>query len=213
MPIKIILADDHAVFRSGLRALLEREPDFEVIGEAGNGAETLRLIEMRKPDILLLDISMPEISGVVVAERALKQYPKLIVVMLTMHEDAHYLLELFKVGVSGYVLKKSTGTDLLQALRAVYRGEKFLDPALVDAVVSPLVGKPATKDMGRLGLLTEREREVCTLLASGQSHAKIAEKLCISPRTVESHRTHIMTKLGLENRADIIHFARSYGLL
>ncbi|MBI5095247.1 MAG: response regulator transcription factor [Candidatus Hydrogenedentes bacterium] len=213
MTIKIAIADDHAVFRSGLRALLEKEADFDVIGEAGSGEETLKMLESRDSDILILDINMPGLSGSKLAERVLKKYPRLAIVILTMHEDEHYLQELFRTGVRGYVLKKSTGTDLLQALRAAYRGEKYIDPALVDLVVSPYVGKPVSKDSGRLGLLTDREKEVCRLLACGYSHSRVADKLCISPRTVESHRSNIMTKLGLENRADLIHFAMSNGLL
>jgi len=213
MPIRLLIADDHAVFRSGLRALLEKEEDFEIVGEAGTGIEAIEMLDGLNVDVLILDLNMPGPTGAKVAALVLKKQPRLAIVVLTMHDDEHYVRELFRVGVSGYVLKKSTGTDLTQALRVVYRGEKFIDPSLVNTVISPYVGRNLVKETGKAGLLTEREREVCSLLAAGLSHSKIADKLFISPRTVESHRANIMSKLGLESRADLIHFALTNDLL
>lgn len=214
MRIRIVIADDHAVFRSGLRALVEKEPEFEVVGEAGSGQEVLKIIEENPFDVLVLDLSMPGMTGSAVATRVLETHPKSSIVVLTMHDDDHYVRELFKIGVRGYVLKKSTGNELLQAVRAAYRGERYLDPALLDLVIPSFIGKQTNeKHRGRLGLLTEREREVCGLLAQGLSHAKVASKLNISPRTVESHRANLMTKLDLDNRAELVRFAMDNDLL
>lgn len=214
MSARILIADDHAVFRSGLRALLEKEKDLQVVAETGDGFATLEVLEAEAIDILLLDITMPKLTGPQVAERALKLNPRLAIVVLTMHEDAYYLQELFKIGVRGFVLKKSTGTDLLQAMRAAYRGDQYVDPALASHLVSSFVGTRAGKaSQGRLDALTPREREVCTLLAYGHTNGEIATRLHISERTVESHRNHITAKLDLRTRADLVRFAIDNGLL
>ena len=214
MPIRIIIADDHAVFRSALRVLLEKEADFEIVGESGSGMDTIRIVAGKACDVLVLDISMPGMTGTTAAKEILKKDPKLSILALTMHDDEHYVRELFSIGVRGYMLKTSPGNELVQAIQALYRGDSYLDPALVDLVISPFTGRPPVrKQQGRLGLLTSREQEVCSLLAHGYSHAKAAEKLNISPRTIETHRAHIMSKLGFSTRADLIHFAMENGLL
>jgi len=213
MKIRILIADDHAVFRSGLRALLEKEDDFEVVGETGSGRETLDALHDLDVDSLLLDISMPGLPGPRVAQDALQRRPGLAIVILTMHEDEYYLQECLRIGVRGYVLKKSSGTEVAQAVRAAYRGNSFIDPALAGLVISPYVGRPASNEPARLSLLTPREQEVCRLLAYGHTNVEVAEKLFISDRTVETHRTNIMAKLGLRSRADIVRFAIDNGLL
>ena len=214
MSIKIVITDDHAVFRSGLRALLEKEPDFEVVGETGSGMDTIELAKELHFDLLLLDISMPGLSGPRLAEEILKQKPKLAIVVLTMHDDEHYLRELFRIGARGYVLKKSTGTELVQAIRSAYAGNVYVDPALSDVLVSSYVGRqPAKEESGRLGLLTSREKEICRLLALGYTNSEVGDKLFISVRTVETHRSNIMAKLELESRAELVRFAINNGLL
>jgi DNA-binding NarL/FixJ family response regulator len=213
MAIRILLADDHAVFRSGLRALLEREMDLTVVGETGTGPETLKALENTKVDVLLLDINMPGLSGNRVAELALQEKPSLAIVVLTMHEDEYYLQELLRIGVKGYVLKKSTGTEVTQAIRAVYRGNSYIDPALAGLVINPYVGRTAAKKQSRMDLLTQREQEVLELLVYGHTNAEVAEKLHISDRTLETHRTNITGKLGLKSRADLVRFAIDNGLL
>ncbi len=213
MPIRVLIADDHAVFRSGLRALLENETDIEVVGETGNGPETLQAIEALKVDVLLLDINMPGLTGNRVAEEALRRKPSLAVVVLTMHEDEYYLQELLRIGARGYVLKKSTGTEVMHAVRAAYRGDSYIDPAMASLVISPYVGRNPARKQSRLSLLTQREQEVLCLLAYGHTNAEVAEKLCISDRTVETHRTNIMGKLGLKSRAELVRFAIDNGLL
>ena len=214
MTIRVLIADDHAVFRSGLRALLERETDLQVIGETGDGFATIDAVRQQAVDVLLLDVAMPGLPGPRVAEAVLKEKPRLAIVVLTMHEDEYYLQELFKIGVRGFVLKKSTSTDLLQAIRAAARGGSYVDPAMASHVISSYVGqRPPAATGSRLGRLTPREREVCTLLAYGHTNAEIAEKLFISDRTVETHRTHIQEKLGLKSRAELVRFALDNGLL
>ncbi len=214
MSIRILIADDHAVFRSGLKALLEKESDLEVVAEAGDGLAAIDALDRYEFDVMLLDLSMPKLPGARVAEIALKKNPRLAIVVLTMHEDEYYLQELFKIGARAFVLKKSTGTELIQAIRVAHRGEQFIDPALAGRVISTYVGRtPSKKVEGRLDLLTPREQEVCTLLAFGHTNAEIAERLFISERTVETHRTNLLSKLDLKSRAELVRFAIDHGLI
>jgi len=214
MPIRIWIADDHAIFRSGLKALLEKESDMKVVGETGNGFDTIRAIEESEIDVLILDITMPGLTGPKVAETALRKNLSLTIVVLTMHEDEYYLQELFRMGVRAYVLKKSTGTDVVQAIRAAQRGDEYIDPALTNVVISSFVGRQSKKQKTRrLNLTTQREQEVLTLLSYGHTNGEIAEKLNISERTVESHRNNIMSKLNLKSRAELVRFAIDNGLL
>ncbi len=207
MPIRIVLVDDHAVLRSGLHALLDKEPDLEVVDQTGSGTNAIRITEEKPYDVLLLDISMPGLSGPRVAEEVLKRKPNIAIVVLTMHEDEHYLRELFQIGAKGFVLKRSTGDELVQAVRAVYRGDSYIDPAMANLLIKPYVGLPNMEDEGRLGILTQREREICQLLAYGHTNAETADKLNISVRTVETHRNNIMSKLDLRSRGDLVRFA------
>ena len=213
MPIRIVITDDHSVVRSGLSALLEKEEDFEIVGEAASGNEAIKLLEEKAFDVLLLDISMPGFPGNKVAEEILKRKPKLAIVVLTIHEDEHYLREFFRIGARAYVLKKSSRNELNSAIRAAYRGEEYVDPALAGLIISPYVGRRPSKKHGPSTLLTPRETEVCQLLAYGYTNPEVGEKLSISIRTVETHRNNIMTKLGFESRADLVHFAIDNGLL
>ncbi len=214
MSIRILIADDHAVFRSGLRVLLEKEADLEVVGETGNGFDTIRVATDTDLDVLLLDVTMPGLPGSKVAETVLKSKPKLAIVVLTMHEDEYYLQEFFRLGVRAYVLKKSTGTDVVQAIRAAHKGEQYIDPALAGLLISTYVGRqPKKEKTERLDLLTPRELEVLTHLAYGHTNAEIAEKLRISERTVETHRTNIMAKMEFKSRAELVRFAIDNGML
>jgi len=214
MPIRILIADDHAVFRSGLKVLLEKDPDFKVVGEAGNGFDTIRMTAETELDVLILDVSMPGLAGAKVAEEVLKLKPNLAIVVLTMHEDEYYLQEFFRLGVRAYVLKKSTGTDVAQAVRAAQKGEQYIDPALANLVISSYVGRqPRKPKTQRLNVMTPRELEVLTLLAYGHTNAEIADRLHISERTVETHRNNIMTKMEFESRAQLVRFAIDNGML
>ena len=214
MPIRILIADDHAVFRVGLKALLEKETNMKIVADAGDGFEAAREAIKRDIDVLLLDISMPGLTGPQVAETVLQKKPDLAIVVLTMHEDEHYLQELFRTGVRGFVLKKSSGQDLVQAIRAAHRGEHYVDPSMAGCVISSLAGDAAGRESPeRLAQLTRREREVCRLLAYGHTNAEIAEQLAISDRTVETHRSKITAKLRVKSRAELVRFAIENGLL
>ncbi len=213
MKIRILIADDHAILRSGLRALLEKAADFEVVAEAANGFDAIKAATENPIDIMILDLSMPGLCGSRVAETVLRERPRTSIVILTMHEDSYHLQELFKIGVKGFVLKKSTGPNLLQAIRAVYRGESYVDPLLAGRMVSSIAGVSSRENNDRLDALSPREQEVCTLLAWGHTTPEIAAKLSISERTVESHRASISAKLGLKTRAEIVRFSMEYGLL
>ncbi len=214
MPIRILIADDHAVFRSGLRALLEKEADMRVIGESGDGLSAVEAVCEMEVGVLLLDITMPGLTGPEVAKIVRKERPDTAVVMLTSHEDEYYVNELMGIGASAYVLKKSTKTALLLAIRAAHDGEKYVDPSLAGQMISSRVGRQSPKN-GPAGQasLTPREQEVCTLLAYGHTNAEIAKKLFISERTVETHRTNLMAKLDIKSRAQLVHFAIDHGLL
>ena len=214
MSIRVFLADDHAVFRSGIRVLLEREDDVEVIGETGLGIEAVRAASELQFDVLLLDISLPDISGARVAEQVLKVRPNLAIVTLTMHEDEEYFRELLRIGARGYMLKKSSGNELLQALRTTYQGGIYVDPAMSPLLVKGITGlRPKQHTVGLLGLLTPREREICRYLALGHTNSEVGDRLNISARTVETHRANIMAKLDLKNRADLVRFAIDNDLL
>jgi DNA-binding NarL/FixJ family response regulator len=213
MRIRILIADDHAVFRSGLHALLEHESDFEVVRETGSGFDTLKALDEIEVDVLLLDISMPGMSGQAIAREVMRKRSSVAIVVLTMHEDEYYLQELLRLGARAYVLKKSTGTELVQAIRYAYRGDTYIDPAMAGLIVNPYVGKPTKRELQPLGSLTPREQEICALLAYGYTNTEVAEKLHISDRTVETHRTNIMSKLDLKSRAELVRFAIDNGLL
>lgn len=210
--IRVHIADDHAVFRSGLRALLDKEPDMEVVGETGSGFDTIRAADDTEFDVLLLDINMPGLAGPRVAEAVLEKKPRQAIVVLTMHEDEYYVREMFRIGVKGFVLKQSTGSDLVQAIRAVRAGNQYIDPTVTGQVLGPFIGrKPRGK--GRLGKITRREKEVCQLLALGHTNCEVAYQLSISERTVEAHRHKIMAKLELRSRAELVRFAIDNGVL
>lgn len=193
--------------------LLEKENDLTVVAEAADGRETIRAAADNEIDVVLLDLSMPGLSGSRVAEALLEEQPDLAIVVLTMHEDEYYLQELMSIGARAFVLKKSAGEDLLQAIHSAHRGERYVDPSLGGDVISSLVGRQRESKSAGLDRLTPREREVCKLLALGHTNAEIAKQLSVSERKVETHRTGIMTKLGLRSRAELVRFAIDKGLL
>lgn len=208
MTIRIMIADDHSVVRSGLRILLEKEQDFEVVAESGTGDETLAAIEEFDVDVVTLDISMPGSTGGKVAEGLLEIQPGLAIVVLTMHDDETYIQEFFKAGVKAFVLKKSNSSILCQAIRSAYDGEEYIDPILSGKMISTYVGRTDTQENAKSGsVLTQREREVCELLSYGHTNAEIAKKLHLSARTVETHRMKIMAKLDIKSRAELVKFA------
>ncbi len=208
--IRILLADDHAVLRAGIRALLEAQPDLQVIGEAGDGQAAVQRARELQPDVVVMDIGMPGLDGLAATRQILDSNPKTRILFLTQHENKEYILPALKLGAAGYVLKRAEGDELLTAIRTVYAGGTFLDPAIAGALVSEVSRDEKTADP--FDSLSEREREVLVLLAQGKTYQQIAEILFISPKTVDFHRINIMRKLGLSNRAELTRFAIQRGL-
>jgi len=212
VPIRILIADDHAVVRSGLRALLRADPDLEVVGEAGDGVETLRLAETLHPDTVLLDITMPPENGIKTAQRLKEKHPELIVLFLTMHEDESLLHEALSVGAAGYVIKRAEESEIIQAIHAASRGDIYVHPAMTRA----LLHQPVTTEHRRgspVDALTRRELDVLRLLARGNTNRQIAGLLGLSIRTVENHRANLMGKLGLVSRVELVNYAEEHNLL
>lgn len=210
---KLFLADDHAVFRKAMRVYLEQQSELVIVGEAGSGKDTLDALAEEKPDILLLDISLPDMPGSSVARQALERNPKLAIIVLTMHEEEYYAQDMIRLGVRGYVLKGSTGDELLAAIRAVREGGVYWDKAVVTSAVSSFAGTQKQRaDSDELNMLTHREREICRLLAYGHTNSEIAAQLSISIRTVQTHRQNIMGKLNISSRAEIVAFSMRHGL-
>lgn len=210
--IRVLLADDHAVLRAGIRALLDMQPDIAVIGEAGDGHQAVARVRELKPDIVLMDIGMPGLDGMAATRQIKEAYPQTRVLILTQHENKEYVLPALKIGASGYVLKRAEGDELLTAIRAVHAGGTFLDPAVAGVLVDDARRDPGSP-ADPFDALTEREREVLTLLAQGNTYQHIAETLFISPKTVDFHRTNLMRKLGLSSRADLTKYAVQRGLI
>jgi two-component system response regulator NreC len=211
----IVLADDHPIVRQGMRGLLESEPGFVVVGEAGDGREAVELVERFTPDIAILDLMMPYLNGLEVTRRALRLSPRTRVVILSMYSDEPHVLEALRAGAAAYVLKGTTTETLIFALREAMAGRRYLSPPLSDRAVEVYLAQigTAARPTDRYDLLTAREREVLELLARGASYAEIAEKLTISPRTAETHRTNLMRKLDLKTTADITLYAVQRGLI
>jgi two-component system response regulator NreC len=212
MTIQVHIADDHAVFRSGLKALIEKEADLVVIGETGNSFDTLRWFSEHKADVLVLDINMPGPPTSEVARELGTNHPETAVLVLTIHSEEYYLREFLKLGVKGFMVKTSTGNEVIEALRTVNEGKMYVDPAMSEYLISNYVGRPLESG-GRLNALTKREQEVCTYLAKGHTNKEVSDVLFISKRTVETHRASIMSKLGLKTRAELVRFALENALL
>lgn len=210
--IRVLIADDHIIVRSGLRLLLEAEPDIDVVGEALEGGEALNLVEQHLPDVVLMDITMPGMDGLEATRRIKARWPQIQVLVLTMHRSDEYFFEMLKAGASGYILKGAETSDLIHAVRVVGRGEVFLYPTMAQKLVKDYVNSIQWGE-GIGSSLSSREKEILRLLSEGCSTKEIAEKLVISPSTVHSHRSNLMTKLGLSNRRELIQYARQRGLI
>lgn len=213
-PTRILIADDHAVLRSGLRLLLDAQPDFKVVGEASTGEETVERSIALRPDILLLDIAMPEINGLEAARRIRQQAPEVRIIVLTMYDDEAYLRQFLEMGAAGYVLKKAADTELSAAIRAVHRGESFVYPSLMPQLIDSYLKQPSSPATTESNdKLSPREVDVLRLVALGYTNQQIADELCIGVSTVETHRTRIMEKLGLRGRAQLVRYALARGLV
>ena len=214
MATRVVICDDHAVLRAGLRALLSGEPGLIVVGEAGDGAEAVERVLALRPDVALLDITMPVMSGIEAARELHRRAPEVKLLMLTMHDEPEYLFQALDAGAAGYVLKRAADVDLVDAIHQVVLGEAFLAPAAARALIADYV---ARRDRGDLPVSVEtlsvREEEVLRFLADGFTNQEVADRLIISVKTVETHRAHILGKLGLRKRAELVRYARTHGLL
>ncbi len=210
----ILLADDHQVVRLGIRALLEAEADFEVVGEAADGLEAGRLVEQLTPDVLIVDLMMPGRNGLEVARHAGQRSPATRVIMLSMHANESYVLEALRNGAQAYVLKDSSASDIVHAVREVLGGRRYLSPPLSERAIEIYIQQASNEtELDPYEKLTSREREVLYLVARGHHASDIAEQLSISPRTAEVHRANLMRKLGMHSRTDLIRFALARGII
>ena len=207
--IRVLLADDHVVVRQGFRLILERQSDMEIVGEAGNGREAVEMAERLQPDILVMDVAMPELNGIEATRRVARQSPRTRVLALSMHKDSVYVREILRAGARGYLLKDAIDRDLLAAVRAVEIGDGYLSPSVSEAVLSDYrrhVTNP-------IDLLSSREREVLQMIAEGQTNKEIAATLNLSVYTVDAHRGRIMEKLNLHSVNELVRFAVRAGLV
>lgn len=207
--MKVVIADDHGIVRSGIRLLLETQPDLEVTGEAADGIAARDLVVRERPDLAILDVKMPGLTGLQATREIKSQAPEVQVLILSMHDDERYLFEALKAGASGYVLKSQADSDLLDAIRSVQRGEPFLSPGAQQALIRDLLerGAPSESD------LTPREEEIVKLVAEANTTREIAELLHLSEKTVENHRANAMRKLGMRDRVELVRYAIRQGLI
>lgn len=208
--IRVLVVDDHAVVRSGLRRVLDAEPDIETVGEAPNAERAVFEAMEQKPDVVLLDVVMPGKSGIEIIPTLHQNVPEAKVLVLSMQDDPRYLREAFEAGASGYVLKEAADTEVVDAVRAVAAGERYVHPVLGARLIE---AEAEERRRAQEDPLSDREREVLRLLALGHTNQEIAKELFISVRTAETHRAHIMQKLGLSSRAELVRYALSHGLL
>ncbi len=214
MTIRLLLVDDHAVVRSGLRMLLGSEGDVEIAGEAGTAAEAIEAAGQVMPDVILMDIGLPDLSGIDATREIKKRFPKVAIVALTIHEDQEYFFKMLEAGASGYVPKRAAPEELLTAIRAAATGQVYLYPSLAKLLVRDYLSQDhPTEEKLKLDGLTDREREVLTYLAEGANNDEIAASLVISPKTVERHRENIMHKLNLHSRVELVRYAIRKGII
>jgi DNA-binding NarL/FixJ family response regulator len=213
MKTRILLADDHAVVRHGLRMVLEAEPDMEVVAEVGDGADAVERGLQHDVDLAVIDISMPRMTGLHAARELHRRRPELRILMLSMHENERYLYEALRAGASGYVVKTVADRDLVEAVRAAMRGEKFLYPGAITPLIADLLNRARQDLPVREQVLTAREQEILKLVAEGYTNKEIAETLVISDKTVERHRANILEKLGMRDRVELTRYAIRHGLI
>ena len=216
MKIRILLADDHAVLRAGLRAIINTQPDMEVVGEAADGKEAIEQLQQLNPDLVVLDLTMPGLGGLSALSIIRERAPKTKVLVLTMHDDEGYVRRVLEAGGSGYVVKKAADTELLLAIRAVKRGEVYVHSSLTKPLLEAIFDRRAEESSGvsiEVEDLSEREKEVLRLLARGYTNQQIADTLFLSVKTIETYRARVMEKLNLRTRAELTHFALKKGLL
>ena len=211
---RIVIAEDHTILREGLRMLLSSNPDFEVVGEAQDGLEAIRSVEAYKPDLVLMDLSMPRMNGVGAIQEIKKQSPSTKILVLTVHKTEEYILTTLKAGADGYVLKDATHSELMLAIENVFSGRSYLSPGISEKVIEGyLEGRKTVKSSTSWDTLTQREREILKMIAEGYKNKDIADYLCISAKTVEKHRANLMKKLDLHSASSLTAFAMDKGLI
>ncbi len=210
--IRVIIADDHTIFRSGLNMLLSSESDINVIGEAEDGQSAIQLAKELNPDVILMDIGMPELNGIEATERIKLESPDINILVLTMHRSDEYFFKMLEAGASGYILKGAETSELINAVRSVAKGEVFLYPSMAGRLVKEYLSQSASSKISS-AKLTKREREILQLIAEGFTNKEIAKKLVLSPSTVHSHRTNLLHKLNLNSRHELVQYAREHGLM
>lgn len=214
--IRILIADDHAVLRAGLRMLINAQPDMEVVGEAGEGREAIKKVRLLRPDVVLLDLSMPGLGGLPALPILKARVPEAKVLILTMYDDESYLRQVLESGGSGYVVKKAADVELLTAVRAISRGELYVHSSMTRVLVEKVANKGGVRETGLVHLLeklSEREQQVLRLLAHGYTNQQIADELFLSVKTIETYRARLMEKLKLRSRAELVKYALKKGLL
>jgi DNA-binding NarL/FixJ family response regulator len=212
MKIKVLLADDHQILREGLRAMLEKEFNMEVLGEAANGREALRLIREKTPDVIVMDITMPGLNGVEATRQIRNEFPQIKVVALSMHDDKRFVLNMLKAGASGYLLKDGGFKEVVKAINAVMANKTYLSPDITDVVLTDYLKNLELQEVSVFALLSPREREVLQLIAEGKTTLQIADIMHVSVKTIETHRSHIMQKLQISSIAELTKYAIREGL-
>ncbi len=210
--IRVVIADDHAIVRTGLRALIKSEPAMELIGEAAGGYEAIELVEKTMPDVLVLDLSMPDLDGIAVTKKIKPRFPDLHILILTLHEDEALLKAALKAGAAGYILKRAAETELISAINIILRGDLYIDPSMIRTLLDENA-TPAKAQSESTEVLTQRETEVLRLIVQGYTNRQMGEALNISVRTVEGHRANVSEKLGLHSRVELVRYAREHGLI
>ena len=214
MNIRVLVADDHAIIREGLRIMLGNQPDMKVVGVATNGREAIQLVDKHEPDIAVIDISMPELNGVEAIQQMMPRHPHLQVVVLSIHETKPYVYRALKAGARGYLVKETAGLEVVDAVRAVYGGERYLSQSITDLLTTESFQKSESLiEVSPLEALSPREREILQLVAEGKTSQEIAKRLSISPKTVDTYRSRLMHKIGLDDMAGVVKFAIQHGVI
>ena len=214
MKIRVLVADDHAIIREGLRVMLGNQPDMEVVAVATNGREAIRLVDEHDLDVAVMDVSMPELNGIEAIQQIMPRHPQLEVVVLSIHDTKPYVFRALKAGARGYLIKETAGLEVVDAVRAVHRGERYLSQRIADLLTEPSFRKlDSLMEDGPLEALSPREREILQLVAEGRTSQEIGERLSISPKTVDTYRSRLMQKIRVDDLAGLVKFAIQHGVI
>jgi two-component system, NarL family, response regulator NreC len=214
LKIRVLVADDHAIIREGLRVMLGNQPDMEVVGIASNGYEAIRLVDQKEPDVVVMDISMPELNGIEAISQMLPRHPNIKVIVLSIHETKPYVYRALKTGAKGYLIKETAGLEVVDAVREVYKGERYLSQRISDLVTDvSFRSLDGSKEVSPLEQLSPREREILQLVAEGKTSQEIGERLSISSKSVDTYRSRLMRKIGVKDVAGLVKFAIQHGVI